>query len=106
MSLKSIEMQVALPRTMEVGKIQEQLQQRGQNMNDFATMRNQKEDEQKRTSVIKHEQKSNVKLSQEERNNNKKEQEERENKQMKKTKDINDMKEKHPYKGNVIDYSG
>ncbi len=105
MSLKSIEMQIALPRTVEVGKIQEQLQQRGQNVNDFASMRTQKEEEQKRTSVIKQEQKSNVKLSQEdkEHKNDSHNQAGREDKNEKMIKEI---KEKHPYKGNVIDYSG
>jgi len=105
MSLKSIEMQVALPRTMDAGKIQEQLQQRGQNMNDFATIRNQKENEQKRTSVVKQEQKSHVKLSQDNRDG-KSDTEEREKSQGKKSKVLNEEKEKHPYKGNVIDFSG
>ena len=105
MSLKSIEMQIALPRTMEAGKIQEQLQQRGQNMNDFAAIRTQKEEEQKRTSVIKQEQKSNVKLSQDEKENRNGTQD-HEDKERKKSKKMNEMKEKHPYKGNVIDYSG
>ena len=36
MSLKAIEMQVALPRTLDAGKIQEQMQQRGQNMINIA----------------------------------------------------------------------
>lgn len=105
MSLKSIEMQIALPRTMEAGKIQEQLQQRGQNVNDFAALRNQKEEEQKRTSVIKHEQKSNVKLSQDDKDkkNGSHNQQGREGM---KEKIFKEMKEKHPYKGNVIDYSG
>lgn len=104
MSLKSIEMQIALPRTIEAGKIQEQLQQRGQNMNDFAAMRTQKEEEQKRTSVVKHEQKANVKLSQDEKDNQKGSQNQGDN-ERKKAK-MNDIKEKHPYKGNVIDFSG
>ena len=104
MSLKSIEMQIALPRTMEAGKIQEQLQQRGQNMNDLAAMRNQKEAEEKRTSVIKQEQKSNVKLSQEDKDKQNSPQN-NEDKERKKAK-MEEMKEKHPYKGNIIDYSG
>ena len=36
MSLKAIEMQVTLPRTLDAGKIQEQMQQRGQNMINIA----------------------------------------------------------------------
>ena len=105
MSLKSIEMQIALPRTMEAGRIQEQLQQRGQNMNDFAAISTKKEEEQKRTSVIKQEQKSNVKLSQDEKDSRNGSQNQ-EDKERKNSKMIKEMKEKHPYKGNVIDFSG
>ena len=36
MSLKAIEMQVALPRTLDADKIHDQLQQRGQHINDQA----------------------------------------------------------------------
>ena len=103
MSLKSIEMQVALPRTVEVGKIQEQLQQRGQNIHDFATERTHKEERQNRETVIKNEQKTNVKLTQEDRNGNTGEDKEAPQKK-KSSKPVE--KEKHPYKGNVIDYSG
>lgn len=103
MSLKSIEMQVALPRTMEAGKIQEQLQQRGQNINDFATERTHKEEKQQRETVVKQEQKANVKLSQDDRNGHNK----KDSKQNKKNKNSKSAdREKHPYKGNVIDYSG
>ncbi len=104
MSLKSIEMQVALPRTMDAGKLQEQLQQRGQNINDFATMRNQKEEEQKRTSVVKQEQKANVLLSKDDQDS--KSGPEEEKKQRKNAEALTEKKEKHPYKGNVIDFSG
>ncbi|MBY0120668.1 hypothetical protein [Bacillus sp. S/N-304-OC-R1] len=103
MSLKSIEMQVALPRTLEVGKIQEQLQQRGQNINDFATERTHKEEKLQRETVIKNEQKANVKLSQDERNGSSRE--DRENNQKKNNRKSAES-ERHPYKGSVIDYSG
>ncbi|MBU8877858.1 hypothetical protein BGM26_02480 [Bacillus sp. FJAT-29790] len=105
MSLKLIEMQIALPRTMEAGKIQEQLQQRGQNMNDFAAQASQKEEEQKRKTVIKQEQKSNVKLTQEEKDHNKGTGSQG-NRNDKSTEMVNEKKEQHPYKGIVIDYSG
>ena len=38
MSLKTIELQVALPRTFEAGKLSEQIQQRGQHANDLASI--------------------------------------------------------------------
>lgn len=105
MSLKAIEMQVALPRTMDAGKMQEQLQQRGQTLNDVAAERTLKEEEQKRTTVIKQEQKSNVKLSQEERGN-KKNSDEHKSKEKEKSRNEIEKKEKHPYKGSRIDFSG
>ncbi|MBS4189257.1 hypothetical protein KHA94_03355 [Bacillus sp. FJAT-49705] len=105
MSLKSIEMQVALPRTVEVGKIQEQLQQRGQNMNDFAAERIQKEEIQNRNTVTKQEQKEKVNLSNDNRKNDENSRE-NDNHQENKNKTILKKKETHPYKGNLIDYSG
>lgn len=105
MSLKAIEMQIALPRTMDAGKMQEQLQQRGQTLNDVATERTHKEEEQKRKTVIKQEQKSNVRLSQEEQGNRKNPDEDRSKEKAKSCKEI-EKKEKHPYKGSRIDFSG
>jgi hypothetical protein len=105
MSLKSVEMQIALPRTVEAGKIQEQLQQRGQNMNDIAAQQKLKEDENKRKTVNKQEQKGNVQLSQKNRDNQhdlngqQEDEDDKEEKQRKK-------KDYHPYKGKVIDFSG
>lgn len=43
MSLKAIELQVALPRTHDAGKVQEQLHQRSQITQDLATREMQKE---------------------------------------------------------------
>ncbi|MBP2240155.1 hypothetical protein J2Z40_000708 [Cytobacillus eiseniae] len=105
MSLKSVEMQIALPRTFEAGKIQEQLQQRGQIANDFASEYTSKEAEQKRKTVNKQEQKGNVRLSQEQNEHdqdpNHSEKDEHQIKDSQKEK-----REKHPYKGNFIDFSG
>ena len=98
-------MQIALPRTVEAGKIQEQLQQRGQNMNDIAAQQKLKEDENKRKTVNKQEQKGNVQLSQKNRDNQhdlngqQEDEDDKEEKQRKK-------KDYHPYKGKVIDFSG
>lgn len=98
-------MQIALPRTVEAGKIQEQLQQRGQNMHDIAAQQKLKEDENKRKTVNKQEQKGNVQLSQKNRDNQhdlngqQEDEDDKEEKQRKK-------KDYHPYKGKVIDFSG
>ncbi|MEM5593571.1 hypothetical protein AAHH67_20555 [Niallia circulans] len=53
MSLKALEMQVALPRTYDAGKLQEQQDQKHQQMYTFAAQETGKEEERKRTTVIK-----------------------------------------------------
>ena len=57
MSLKAIEMQIALPRTQDAGKIQEQLQQRSQVQLDHAAHEVQKQVEKNEHSVVKEERK-------------------------------------------------
>ncbi|WP_313798654.1 hypothetical protein [Cytobacillus sp.] len=105
MSLKSVEMQIALPRTVEAGKIQEQLQQRGHNMNEIATQQTLKEDEKKRKTVIKQEQKGNVHLSQKKKDHHHERNRQQANEE-KKEEPEEKNKEYHPYKGTVIDFSG
>ncbi|WP_019242282.1 MULTISPECIES: hypothetical protein [Bacillus] len=109
MSLKAIEMQVALPRTQDAGKMQEQIQQRSQIAHDLAAHEMQKEVEKQEKSVMKYEQKDKLHLKEDEEspyegnsqgkdmngNNHK------ENKQEEKI-----VKVVHPYKGNTIDFSG
>ena len=65
MSLKAIEMQIALPRTHDAGKIQEQLQQRGQHLQEHAAQSVTKEDDLKRKTVVKNAQKQGARLNQE-----------------------------------------
>ncbi|MEK3855088.1 hypothetical protein [Cytobacillus sp. FSL H8-0458] len=103
MSLKSIELQVALPRTFEAGKIQDQLQQRGQTISGFAADSTQEKAEKQRKTVMKQEHKQNVNLG----NDGSERQKEAEGHDRKEDpkKDRND-RENHPYKGKVIDYSG
>ncbi|WP_394137079.1 hypothetical protein [Cytobacillus oceanisediminis] len=103
MSLKSIELQVALPRTIEAGKIQEQLQQRGQAMGEIAAEKTRKDEVKNRHTVIKQEQKQNVSLAKEEKNNHKGRDEPD---QKEKRKKDSSREQSHPFKGKVIDYSG
>ena len=106
MSLKGVEMQVALPRTIDAGKISEQLQQRSQQANTLANAQTQKELEQKRTTVVKEESKAEAKLyrenheqsNQRDANHSQKQQESPEEKVL--------VKESHPYKGLKFDISG
>lgn len=104
MSLKSIEMQVALPRTHEAGKLQEQLQQRGQLHNDLAMNRLQKEEEKKKTTVIKQEQKDQVLFQNKGDGHSHHHQKHNEKKRSSKEKKL--KMERHPYKGTVIDFNG
>lgn len=103
MSLKAIEMQVALPRTHDAGKIQEQLQQRGQHLQEHAAQSVTKEDELKRKTVIKNNQKQEARLNKENGDSNQKQEQGKQDKQDKNDKPV---QQHHPYKGKVIDYSG
>lgn len=104
MSLKTVEMQIALPRTLDASKLSEQLNQKSQLANDLAAAQNQKESELKRTSVVKEERKAEAKLHRENHeepqypSSHKRNQQEQEEKEGK--------KEKHPYKGLKFDISG
>lgn len=102
MSLKSIEMQIALPRTIDAAKLQDQLSQKGQLINDQANLQMQQEEIKQRMTVVKQEQKDQAKFQQQGGNSggNSDYKEKREGKVNQKS------KEKHPYKGNFLDYSG
>lgn len=102
MSLKAIEMQVALPRTIDAGKIHEQLEGRGQNISDQGNEALQKEVETKRTSVIQNEESAKTKLN---RDGEKKSYDQQDHSGKKKKKE-EIKKDHHPYKGTIIDYSG
>ncbi|RSD28286.1 hypothetical protein EJA10_05915 [Mesobacillus subterraneus] len=103
MSLKAIEMQIALPRTQDAGKIQEQIQQRGQHLQDHAAQSVTKEDELKRKTVIKNSQKQEARLNKEGNPSGKQQEKGRQNHANKEEKPASPH---HPYKGKVIDYSG
>lgn len=102
MSLKAIEMQIALPRMQDASKLQEQLQQRGQQQNEVAANTVAKEVEKNRISVNKHEQKEQVRLKDHQRDKNDNQQ----GKRNRKNKESQPVKEVHPYKGNFFDFSG
>jgi hypothetical protein len=102
MSLKAIEMQVALPRSIDAAKLQEQLSQRGQLMNDQANVMVRQEEVKHRTTVVKQEQKENAGFQQH-RGNSEEQTKEKGKQQKKNSQHLQDM---HPYKGNFIDFSG
>ncbi|WP_423410049.1 hypothetical protein AABM38_08895 [Heyndrickxia sp. MSNUG] len=104
MSLKAIEMQIALPRTQDAGKIQEQLQQRGQHLQQHAAQSVTKEDELKRKTVIKNNQKQEARLNKDDGSSN--HHQEQRNPDKNKNSETQHIHPNHPYKGKVIDYSG
>lgn len=107
MSLRAIELQVAIPRTQSVGKIQDQMQQRGQVAQDHMANEQQKIDEKNRKQVLE------TTETEKKRLNNDAESDSRNGSQsdrQKKQKEIDQKQElslaKHPFKGNFVDFSG
>jgi hypothetical protein len=107
MSLKAIEMQVAIPRTQNVGKIQDQLQQRGQVSQDYIASQQSKDDEKKRKQVEETEESERIRLNNDDDGREGSTfQESRKEKHAKKKEEQQQLNyAKHPYKGNYIDYS-
>ncbi|RXI97982.1 hypothetical protein DS745_16665 [Anaerobacillus alkaliphilus] len=107
MSLRAIELQVAIPRTQSVGKIQDQLQQRGQVMQDHLGLEQKKDDDHKRKQVLETSETDKKRLSNDDESNQGQKNDQRKNKENKSNeKHQNAAVAKHPYKGNFIDFSG
>jgi hypothetical protein len=94
-SLKLVELQLALPRTYDMGKVQEQIQQQSQVLQAQLAMSMQKKEEEARHQVTKKEKSFEVRW-------------EKENSSPLLYKDKNKKgeKQRHPYKGKIIDYTG
>ncbi|MBU9720346.1 MULTISPECIES: hypothetical protein [Bacillaceae] len=99
--LKSIELQVALPRTQTAGKIQDQLQQRGPNVQHHISQNQLEESVKKRTQVTETEHAEKKRL------NNDSEKEKKNSQQYNKKQMKVDSKgedfEDHPFKGKHFD---
>lgn len=107
MSLKAIEMQVALPRTQNAGKIQDQMQQRGQVSQDHIATEQHKELEKKRKQVLELTETENRRLNNDDENRNGANPEkETQQKDRKHEHKHSPQYAKHPYKGNFVDFSG
>ncbi|WP_273125578.1 hypothetical protein [Bacillus weihaiensis] len=103
MSLKNIEMQIALPRTHDAGKIQEQLNQRSQLTQDQLAHSLQKQVELKRTQVQAGNGNEKLKLKKEDASHDQQQQQQKK----KREKDqLSDDATDHPYKGKNIDFFG
>jgi len=102
MSLRVLELQIALPRTQDAGKIQEQLQRQSQILNDHAVVEVHKEEKRKQTTVISQESLSEAAFHEKESS-----QETHLHTSKKRKKALQeDVNADHPYKGKSIDYSG
>ncbi|GAE24279.1 hypothetical protein JCM9140_192 [Halalkalibacter wakoensis JCM 9140] len=102
MSLRPIEVQGSVPISQKTGKIQEQLQQRGQISHDLLTEQQKQQEQKRRKKVNESEGKERVRLNQEDKKQN------HPKKKNKKRKQEIEEQEKidHPYKGKFIDFSG
>jgi uncharacterized membrane protein len=102
MSLKAIELQIALPRTHDAGKIQENIHRNGQTIHDVASDKVHKEQEKRQTTVFKQESKDITRFKNSKEDKNQKRQKKGNHKNS--NDEVQDIK--HPYKGTKIDFSG
>ncbi|WP_274309477.1 RNA polymerase subunit sigma [Solibacillus daqui] len=102
MSLKGIELQIAIPKTFDAGKVADQQQQNSILQQMHANEALKKEIERKQFTVNETE-KMDVVDGEEEREN---EQGQSPDQQVKKKKQQLQQKVQHPFKGNFVDFSG
>lgn len=100
MSIRPVEVQIGVPRTQDAGKIQEQLQQRGQVAQDVISQETKKEADNKRQQVNQSDESAKASNNGEGSNGNGKKKQNKEKKETEKT------KASHPFKGQFIDFSG
>ncbi|MEL3960547.1 RNA polymerase subunit sigma [Lysinibacillus endophyticus] len=101
MSLKGVELQIAIPKTFDAGKVQEQHQQNVIQQQYNANEALKKEIEKKQFTVLDTEKTDQI--TDEENGNNHNDDGNGKNKKHSKEKE---QKAQHPYKGNFIDFSG
>ncbi|HEY4565805.1 MAG TPA: RNA polymerase subunit sigma [Savagea sp.] len=102
MSLKAIELQIALPKTFEAGKVAEQKQQQVQVNQDVASELAKREERMKKTVVQKGEPSKALKNEREDQAN-----EHVSDRARKKEEDEEtvERQKSHPYKGSFVDFS-
>ena len=99
MSLKLAELQIAIPKTFDAGKVADQIQQQSAISQANAQAASERQLEKNRETVTKSKEMSEA-ASQEERARQEQEQRKREKKH------LVAEETKHPYKGNFVDFSG
>jgi len=103
MSLKGIELQIALPKTFEAGKITEEAQQHVHTSQDLANQALQKQIERNRTTVLESDQSAQISENDTsgEKENNKQQQEQKMEHESSTLAEV-----QHPFKGHFVDFSG
>lgn len=102
MSLRPIEMQGSFPQSPKAGKIQEQMQQRGQVGQEIISEQLRLEEERKRKQVNEANESEQARFHHEDKEGNQ-QQEMFKGKEDRQTKLIN---AEHPFKGKFVDFSG
>lgn len=100
MSLKGVELQIAIPKTFDAGKVAEQLQQQSSVNQANAQAASDRQLEKNRETVLESNHTTEADLENKEREQAEQERKKRE----KKEQEMN--KAKHPFKGNFVDFSG
>lgn len=103
MSLKGVELQIALPKTFEAGKIADQEHQQVLAGQELANQALQKQIERNRTTVLKSEKSSQIS---DEDPSNKKENNHDQQGQKKNHHSSSFEEIEHPFKGHFVDFSG
>lgn len=101
MSLKLVELQVAIPKTFEAGKVAENHQQNVLNQQMHANEATKREVERQQTAVLESDNLHGVK-DDEQQQNDQDQQHKKKNKQM----ELKEKQAQHPFKGNLFDFSG
>ncbi|PIC71826.1 RNA polymerase subunit sigma [Sporosarcina sp. P16b] len=96
MSLKAIELQIAIPKTFEAGKIAEQKQQQSQLAQDSANLQTEKQALKSKETVLKSS--PYAKMDGDQQPSEESQQQEKKEKEQ--------QQAKHPFKGSFVDYSG
>ncbi|MEK5039524.1 hypothetical protein [Sporosarcina sp. FSL K6-3457] len=102
MSLKGIELQIAIPKTFDMGKIAEQKQQQTQLNQDQAAARMEQQMIKNSETVLESEEYAKMDPDAEQREKERVEEEERQRLQKEEEK----KNTVHPYKGSFVDFSG
>lgn len=100
MSLKGVELQIAIPKTFDAGKVADQHQQNTINQQLHANEALKREIERKQFTVLESDGLDGI--SEEEQ----RKQEQEQQQQNKKKQESKKEKAKHPFKGNFFDFSG